>query len=75
MPAADITYTERDPSPAQVMADRVALGEACRRAEKGSAALLAALHKHHPGRDRRDAADAHREALRLVRASRQRVAA
>jgi hypothetical protein len=75
---ANITHTMRDPSPAQVVADRAALGEAWRRAEKGSGALLAALHKHHPGRDRHDAADAadaHREALRLVRASRQRVAA
>jgi hypothetical protein len=64
----------RDRSPAQVVADRGVLDDS-RRAQKGSAALLAALHKHHPGRDRRDGADAHREALRLVRASRQWVAA
>ena len=51
MPATDITYSMRDLSPAQVVADRAAR-EAWRRAERGSAALLAALHKYHPGPDR-----------------------
>jgi hypothetical protein len=72
MSPREVTYAIADPTPGEVTAHRAA---AWRRAEKGSAALLAALHQHHPGRDHRDAAGAHRNALRLNRASRRRVAA
>jgi hypothetical protein len=66
MSPRDVTFAMADPTPGEVTAHRAA---AWRRAEKGSAALLAALRKHHPGRDQRHGTGA----LRLNRASRRRV--
>jgi hypothetical protein len=66
-----IDYSVGEPSDAEVTADSARRGKARRAAERGSAALLEALRREHPGREHRNAADAHREALRTVRGTRQ----
>jgi hypothetical protein len=69
MPAANIV---REPTSAEIVADSARRGAARRDAERGSAELLRLLRLHHRGRDVAEAVDAHRTALHLVRASRQR---
>ena len=53
-------YSVGQPSDAEVTADSARRRKARRAAERGSAALLEALRREHPGRDHCDAADAHR---------------
>jgi hypothetical protein len=59
-------YSVGEPSDAEVTADSARRGKARRAAERGGA-----LRREHPGREHRNAADAHREALRTVRGTRQ----